>query len=212
MAEPRNTRSAGPEGPRGQRPEAVRPRRGRPHKFGRPSQVVALTLPDDVLDALRRMHPDPGWAIVQLVEPLTQSGRQPVKRAPVVAELAHLPGRRALIVVQPQLFSRLTGVSTIPLSDGRAFLAFDQAGGIADLEVAVLDRIEELGASSEERKHLLAVRDIVRNWRRDPCLVFHTKSIIVVEGGAGAERRPLARLETPAARRTGSPRPKTTRR
>ena len=42
--------------------------RGRPPKFGRPSQVVALTLPQDVLHALRTVHRDLGWAIVRLVE------------------------------------------------------------------------------------------------------------------------------------------------
>jgi hypothetical protein len=33
-------------------------------------QVVALTLPEEVLDALRTVRRDPGWAIVRLVEPI----------------------------------------------------------------------------------------------------------------------------------------------
>jgi hypothetical protein len=43
-------------------------KRGRPQKFGRPSQVVALTLPEDVLRGLRKIHHDLGWAIVALFE------------------------------------------------------------------------------------------------------------------------------------------------
>jgi hypothetical protein len=73
-------------------------RRGRPSKFGRPSQVVALTLPQEVLAALRSIHRDPAWAIVQLVERLLAQGgpsrRQPAP-APVV-ELVHLPRSRAM--------------------------------------------------------------------------------------------------------------------
>lgn len=44
--------------------------RGRPLKFGRPAQLRALTLPLDVVRGLRRIHPDPGWAIVSLYERL----------------------------------------------------------------------------------------------------------------------------------------------
>jgi hypothetical protein len=38
------------------------------------------------------------------------------------------------------------------------------------------------------------VRGILRAWRHDAGLVFRTKSIIVVEGLVGVERRPLAAL------------------
>lgn len=177
-------------------------RRGRPTKFGRPSQVVALTLPKEVLDALRTLHPDPGWAIVKLVEPILGDSahrRRPTSSAPL-AELVHLSGRRALIVVQPQVFARLRGVSTIPLADGRAFLAFDQGGGLADLEVAILDQLEVQPARSAARTQLMQVRDLVRAWRRDTGLVFRTKSIIVLEGAVGVERRPLTALKALAAK------------
>lgn len=173
-------------------------RRGRPPKFGRPSQLVALTLPEEVLDALGTLHRDPGWAIVQLVEPILRDSpnRRPPRPPAALVELVHLPGRRSLIVVQPQAFTPLRGVSTIPLADGRAFLAFDHAGGIADLEVAILDQLEVTPARSPERKRLMRVRDIVRAWRHHPGLVFRTRSIIVVEGVGAVARRPLATLET----------------
>jgi hypothetical protein len=170
--------------------------RGRPPKFGRPSQVVALTLPEDVLGALRTLHRDPAWAIVQLVETMLgapRRGQRPPAPA-TIAELAHLPGKRGLIVVQPQVFTRFPGVSTISLADGRAFLAFDHGAGLADLEVAIQDKLEAAAPSDVGRKQLTELLEVVRGWRRDRKLAFRTKSIIVVETAGGVVRRPLTRL------------------
>jgi hypothetical protein len=172
--------------------------RGRPPKFGRRAQVIALTLPEDVVERLRGIHRDVGWAIVRLVES-TWMGRPAARPAPSaaapLAELVHLPGKRALIVVQPQVFKGLRGIATIPLTDGRAFLALDQGNGFADLELAILDRLEGSRAQTPRLGQLQEVRDIVRAWRRDPGLAFRTKSIIVVESVAQAERRPLSALQ-----------------
>jgi hypothetical protein len=171
-------------------------RRGRPPKFGRPSQLVALTLPQDVLHRLRTVHQDPAWAIVQLVESMfrTHGAPRPSKVPTAIAELVHLPGKRGLIVVQPKVLARLRGVSTIPLADGRAFLAFDSAAGLADLEVALLDRLEATATSSADHARLRQVLEAVRGWRRDRNLVFRTKSIIVMESAARAEQGSLGRL------------------
>lgn len=143
------------------------------------------------------MNADLAWAIVQLAEPFRANGGhspEPVARADVPAELAFLPGRRALIVVQEELFRHLPGVSTIPLADGRAFLAFDGSAGIAGLEVAILDRIDSLAARSPEREALTQLRELVRGWRRDETLRFTTKSIILVEGARDRPVRQLPRL------------------
>lgn len=176
---------------------SARARRGRPHKFGRPSQVVALTLPLDVVEGLRSMHADLAWAIVRLVE---RSAHGPAARrrreaSATPAELVELSGARALIVVQPRVFAGLRGVSTIPLADGRAFLAFEDRGGIADLEVAILDRIDELPQRSDQRRELAQVRDLVKTWRRESGLVFRTSHIIVAENLSGRRRRTRAGLE-----------------
>jgi hypothetical protein len=157
-------------------------RGGRPLKFGRPSQLVALTLPQDVLQLLQTIHHDPAWAVVQLAESLFRRDVQRPSKPPIaIAELIHLPGKRGLIVVRPKLFASLPGVSTIPLADGRAFLAFDQAAGLADLEVAIHDKLELTPASGAARGRLTEILEAVRGWRRDRNLVFRTKSIIVVE-------------------------------
>ena len=105
------------------RPKSSRgKRRGRPPKFGRPSRLVAMTLPDDVLESLRTLHPDPAWAVVRLVESRFRDRKVPRQSSapPAIAELVHLPGKRGLIVVQTTVFRRLQGISTIPLADGRA--------------------------------------------------------------------------------------------
>jgi hypothetical protein len=174
-------------------------------------------LPEEVLHALRTLHRDPGWAIVQLVERHLSDGQhqQRPTGSAALAELVYLPSRRALIVVHPEAFRRLRGVSTIPLADGRALLAFDHAGGLADLEVAILDQMEVAPARSAERAQLIQVRDIVRGWRRDPKLAFRTKAIIVAQGVVSADRRQLAALRgrgaqtaviTKPRRRSGGPR------
>ena len=168
-------------------------RRGRPPKFGRPSHLIALTLPDDVLTSLRTIHHDPAWAVVRLVESTIarKVQRRPV---PALAELVHLPGKRGLIVVQTNLFGRLRGISTIPLADGRAFLAFDHPAGLADLEVAILDRLGSVGAASAETTQLKQILETVRGWRRHRHFVFRTKSIIVVESSASVEPGSLGLL------------------
>jgi hypothetical protein len=160
--------------------------------------MVALTLPQEVLEVLATLHPDPAWAIVQLVTPMLRDGAERRRTTPhaALAEIVHLPGRRSLIVVQPQVFTLLPGVSMIPLADGRAFLAMDGVGGIADLELAILDRLAITPADTLEHTRLTQVREILRKWRVDPDLLFRTKSIIVVEGVSSVGRRPLTTLDT----------------
>jgi hypothetical protein len=172
-------------------------RRGRPPKFGRPAQLITLTLPDDVVAWLKALHPDPAWAVVKLFERF----RVRTKRASEqpVAELVQLPGRRALIVVRPELFRGLAGVSLIPLQDGRAFLAFEGRGGLADLEVALLDKSERPETPPADRGHLLAIRARIKTWRQSG-IRFQTRSIIVAERGPSSDVQPRPLSEI---RRTG---------
>jgi hypothetical protein len=155
--------------------------RGRPFKFGRPAQLLALTLPEDVVRWLKGIHADPAWAIVSLFE----SGRHGVRHRHLDVranpELLQLPGRRALIVVDPHSYRSLPGVSVIPMGSNRAFLALEGERGIADLELAVLDRLEDSRASSGERLKLRRLRAQVRDWRRSKQLAFSRRSIILVE-------------------------------
>ena len=155
-------------------------RRGRPSKFGRPSQVVALTLPDDVVSGLRKIDPDVGWAIVTLFEKSPVRGTLEPDDRPDV-ELVTIADRRSLIVVNRAVIKNLKGVNIVPLHGDRAFLALDAGRGMTDLELAVIDSLDDPLVELHERKALRKLRSQLRAWRHDRTLRFHTRSIIVVE-------------------------------
>ena len=167
-------------------------RRGRPLKFGRPGQTLTLTLPEDVVEWLHTLHDDPAWAIVGLFE----RGRRPSrgKQLQAVAELVQLPGRRGLILVRPELLRHVRGAAVVPLSDGRAFIALAGGAGVADLEVAILDRLETAGVPPAERAQLAEFRNQLREWRQQG-LKFQPRSILVAERQpASQSARPLSPL------------------
>jgi len=156
----------------------VNKRRGRPPKFGSPSHLVALTLPDEVVTGLRRIHQDLAWAIVSLFEkrpPGTDA------KPPADFELLRIAERRSLIVVKRACFTHLPGVDIVPLSAEYAFLALATDRGLSDLELAVLDRLDEPSLTDAERATLRAFRLKLREWRKDRSLTFRTRAIIVVE-------------------------------
>jgi hypothetical protein len=172
---------------------SARPRRGRPPKFGRPAQLVTLTLPDDIVAKLRQMGPDLGWAVVKLCERVSKAERREGAPRPV-ADLVQLPSKRALILVQPDVFKHIPGVAVIQLADGRGFLALEPGRGVAELEIALLDRLDASGVPDHEREGLLAVRNLVKQWRQGG-IRFHTRSIIVAERAPeGFTPEPLTEL------------------
>ena len=153
-------------------------KRGRPLKFGRPTRPLSVSLPDDVIEWLETLDPDPAWAIVSLFEKARQRHQSAAPR--VGAELVQLPGKRALILVAPDVFDGLAGVSVIRLSDGRGFLALQAGKGYADLELAVVDMIDAVNVSPERRQALIEIRKQLRDWRQSG-LLFEPRSILVVE-------------------------------
>jgi len=162
--------------------------RGRPHKFGRPGRVLALTLPEDAVESLRQIHADPAWAIVTLTEKAAGQ-KPPAARPRPLIELAELSPRLSLIVVDPASFRNLPGIAVIRMSPTAAFLAFDGAGGIANLEVAIGDRLAEPHLRPREREHLEQALQEVRGWRRSRNLKVSTRSIVVVESRRRARKR-----------------------
>src|SRR5438552_1064392 len=157
----------------------ARRKRGRPPKFGRPGQVVALTLPEEVVAGLRRIDRDVAWAVVRLYE--KEARRTPAAPPePAVAELVRITERRSLIIVNRAEVSKLPGVTIVPVSATRAFLALAPGLGMSDLELAVSERLDD-GIDERERKALTRLRAQVRRWRRDRGLRFHTRAIIEVE-------------------------------
>lgn len=149
-------------------------KRGRPKKFGREAQLVNLTLPRDVIEWLASIDDDIAWAIVRLHERSTAKRKADAD----VAQLVRFPGARALILVQASLFKDMPGVSLIPLSDGRAFLALESGKGVADLELFVIDRIENPRIDETERAALNTLRKLLKQWRQEG-IRFESRSIVI---------------------------------
>jgi hypothetical protein len=137
-----------------------------------------LTLPTHVVHGLRRLHPDLAWAIVTLFE---RRSPDVLKPAPPAAELLTIADGRLLIGVRRKAFGRLPGVRMIPLDGERAFLALEAGRSFADLELAVIDRLESSIVSAQQRKVLSEFQAQLRKWRRARAFRFHSHAIIVVE-------------------------------
>lgn len=146
--------------------------------------MVALTLPDEVVNGLRQVDPDVGWAIVMLFEK-SPAGAPPPTEAQADAELVTIADRRSLIVVNRDVFKNLPGIHVVPLHGNRAFLALEAGRGTTDLELAVIDRLDDPAIDLRERKALQKLRAQLRIWRHDRTLRFHTRSIIVAERLSG---------------------------
>jgi hypothetical protein len=162
--------------------------RGRPPKFGRPARLVALTLPEDTIHGLKTIDSDLARAVVALVDRMHGRTTTLVDGWDAPVSLAHVNDSRALIVIDPKIFREIPGCAVIPLSEGRAFLALDAGRTLADLELSVADMIEDDGLPSGEREALNALRQSLREWRRDEALSFHTRSIVLVERAPGSRR------------------------
>ena len=158
-----------------------RKQRGRPLKFGRPARLLAVTLPHDVVAALRRIHPDPAWAIVSLYERVAKTRRHLASPPRPAIELAQLSANSSLIVVDPRALRSAPGMSVVPVASGRAFLAFDEGRGLADLELAILEQLRDARTTPAMRRELRAFQRQVRDWRRGRGYRFSKRSIILVE-------------------------------
>ena len=166
-------------------------KRGRPPKFGRAADLISLTLPRDVISWLQSIDDDLAWAIVKLHEKATRARVAQFE----AAQLVRFPGDRALILVRPELFANLKGVSLIPLSDGRAFLALEPGKGVADLEAILRDRLASTDLTDEQRAVLLRLGQMLRRWK-DEGIVFESRSIIVALGRRATTSTALPSLES----------------
>jgi hypothetical protein len=150
---------------------------GRPPKYGRPSRVVTVTLPDDVVDGLGAINADLGRAIVTLAERRRRTRTRPVGPAELAAY-----GNHAVIIVNPaKALKRLPGVQLIPVGNGRALISLARPHSISELELAVRDAIEQGAVSVLERRTLEAIAVILRRARRSPGITLEERTIIVLE-------------------------------
>jgi hypothetical protein len=148
-------------------------KRGRPQKFGREAQLISITLPRDVINRLEDIDDDLAWAIVKLLERSTTKRTRQVE----IAQLVRFPGDAALILVRPELFQGLPGVSLIQIADDRALLALEHGKGVADLELIVVDHLEKK-LPAVTRTALTQLRQMLRGWRQQG-IRFESRSVIV---------------------------------
>ena len=158
-----------------------RGKHGRPQKFGRPAQLVALTVPNDVLQWLHSIHPDAGWALVSLHERFTAGKSLKTYAKKSEAELVQLTPRQALIVVNAATLRGVRGVTILPMARGRAFVALENGRSIADLELAILDHLGDQAVSGPQRAALVEVRELVKGWRTSRRWQVKSRSIVLIE-------------------------------
>ena len=156
-------------------------KRGRPLKFGRPARSLAVTLPEDVISTLRAVDADLGRAIVALAQQRTSAARTPRLRRNV--DVARTSGQHSLIVVDPAVVPGLPGCHLMRIGDHRAFITLGPGAGLADLEVAVLDRIAESPLDEHERVALRELRRAVKQWRTDRRVNVYPRTVVVLEDG-----------------------------
>jgi hypothetical protein len=150
-------------------------RRGRPRKFSRPAKAVTLTLPEDIIATLKTIDADISRAIVRTVEPLVQSAPRPS------AEVTFF-GNQAVIVVAPSRELRdRTGVDLLPLSDGRALMAFDDHLSVSQLELRLRDALADSTLLEPDRETFEALAQILRDTRQNGGASVQERSIIVLE-------------------------------
>lgn len=153
----------------------ARPRRGRPSKFGRPSRAVTVTLPDDVVTALRARDPDLSRAIVHASQ--VASARAP---RPSVS-LSHYGGNAVIVVTPTRVVEKLQGVSLVPLADGRALISLDRDKSVAEFEVMLGDALAQADTTADERESLEAIAAILRKARHSRDVLLKQRNIIVLE-------------------------------
>ena len=97
---------------------------------------MALTLPEDAIAELHRVHHDIGWAIVKLLEAAKPMSASAAREEQPDVELVDVGERRALIVINLEACRVLPGVTIIPFRGNRAFLALEAGrrhGAISNL-------------------------------------------------------------------------------
>jgi len=155
--------------------KTVRPRRGRPRKFTRPSRAVTLTLPHDVIEALRAVDSDLSRAVVSAVE------HQLPERLPGGTELVTYGNRQLIVVPRSLALADRADVELIPLSDGRALIAFDERLSVPQLELKLGDALSDPALTGQDRAIFEAVAGILSGARRDATASVQQRSIIVLQ-------------------------------
>jgi hypothetical protein len=162
--------------------------RGRPRKFAAPSRAVTLTLPEEIIESLSRIHDDLSQAVVGLARRRSRPARE-------AADLLVF-GKRAVITIRPTpSLEPRTGVNLVPLPDGRALIAFDTPMSIADIELMLADALEDKSLTPDDRRVYEGLSLILKDARRSKAVSLLRQHIIVLESahGKGSDAKSIRR-------------------
>jgi hypothetical protein len=176
MATPEPSLMRKPTGTTGFSVRAAANRRGRPRKFSRPARAVTLTLPEATIAALRAIDRDLSRAVVRVVQPHEQ---EPA-RSP--AELAEYGGQAVIVVAPSRTLTERTGAELVPLTDGRALLAFNDTISVSQFELRLLDALADPSLDQSDRETFTALTNILGGTRRSGRAQMGQRNIIVFEG------------------------------
>jgi hypothetical protein len=136
---------------------------------------MTLTLPSRLVDLLRAEDPDLSRAVSNRLDP------HPVPRK-LIVDVMRVGRRESLIIINPTLLPTLRDCSFIRLAADRAFIALKPSGTLADLALAVADRLEDADITRQQRTALRALRRALRTWRLDRKVNVTHKAIVILDG------------------------------
>lgn len=94
-------------------------------------------------------------------------------------------GRRAVITVRPTPSLEQAGVQLVPLPDGRALIAFDDATSLSALQLSMADALDDGSLSTEEKAVYEKMSEILREARQSGDISLEARQIIVLEAVRG---------------------------
>ncbi len=148
-----------------------------------------MTLPEDVIAMLRARDRDLARAIVGLVGRGDRKSSKRIERTPEPVNLLKIGRGRFLITIDSRVVARLPQCELVPFGRGAAVLALEPGHGLADLALAVVDRLDEPDVKTHERAALVRVRSAIRTWMRDKGFSYETRAIVVIKRSSSAPRQ-----------------------
>jgi hypothetical protein len=100
----------------------------------------------------------------------------------LIVDVMRVGRRESLIIINPTLLPTLRDCSFIRLATDRAFIALKGSGTLADLALAVADRLEDADVTRQQRAALRALRRALRSWRLDRKVQVTHKAILILDG------------------------------
>lgn len=83
-----------------------------------------------------------------------------------------------------------TGVTLVPVSDGRALISFDDTMTTARLELLIEDALDNHDLPQEDARLFEGIRELLREARRSKAVSIRQRNIIVLEYAERPRRRP----------------------